>query len=61
MIQFFKDSLRELRHVVWPSKKETKKYFFVVLWVLIAFGLYIFLASTLFTNILFGLGELIGK
>ena len=59
MIQFFKNSFRELRHVVWPTAKETRKYFFVVVGVLVAFGLYIFAASTLFTNVIFYLKDLI--
>jgi len=37
MIKFFKDSFREISHVVWPTKAETKKYFFIVLTVLILF------------------------
>jgi preprotein translocase SecE subunit len=59
MIQFFKDSLREIQHVVWPSKQEAKKYFFIVVWVLVIFGLYVFIASTLFTNIIFSLKNLL--
>lgn len=59
MIQFFKDSFREIKHVVWPTKIETRKYFFIVVWVLVVFGLYIFIASTLFTNVIFALKDLI--
>lgn len=53
MIQFFKDSVRELKHVVWPTAAETRKYFMIVLVVLILFGIYIFAASNLFSEILF--------
>lgn len=59
MIQFFKDSFREIKHVVWPSKADTSKYFFIVVWILVAFGLYVFAASTLFTNVIFALKDLI--
>lgn len=59
MIQFFKDSFREIQHVVWPSSADTRKYFFIVVWVLVAFGLYVFAASTLFTNVIFALKDLI--
>lgn len=55
MIQFFKDSVRELKHVVWPTRAETKKYFLTVLTVLVCFGLYLFIASTIFSEILFGI------
>ncbi|MDD5770135.1 MAG: preprotein translocase subunit SecE [Candidatus Gracilibacteria bacterium] len=59
MISFLKDSFREIKHVVWPTKDDTRKYFFIVVGVLVTFGLYIFVASTLFTNIIFALKDLI--
>jgi preprotein translocase SecE subunit len=37
MIQFIKDSVRELSHVVWPTREETRNFFLVVLVILIAF------------------------
>ncbi len=50
MIQFIKDSVRELKHVVWPTRQETTKYFIIVITVLVIFGIYLFLASTLFSE-----------
>lgn len=50
MIQFIKDSFRELSHVVWPTREETRNFFLVVLVILIAFWLYLFFASTLFSE-----------
>ncbi len=61
MIQFFKDSVREMRHVVWPTKDETKKYFTIVVILLVLFWLYIFISSTLFTNVIFYLKDLINN
>lgn len=58
MIDFFKNSLRELKHVVWPTKLETKKYFIVVISVLVIFWVYLFLASSLFSTILFKLKDI---
>lgn len=52
MVQFFKDSIRELSHVVWPTREETRNFFLVVLVILIAFGLYLFLASTFFSEVM---------
>jgi len=52
MITFIKDSFRELKHVVWPTKEETRNYFLIVLIVLIVFGLYLFIASTIFSEIM---------
>lgn len=57
MLKFFKDSARELKHVVWPTGEETKKYFIVVVTVLVLFGTYLFIASTVFSEVLFGLKE----
>ena len=53
MLQFIKDSMRELQHVVWPSRKETQKYFGLVLAMLVFFGLYLFLFSNIFSELVF--------
>ncbi len=50
MLQFIKDSVRELKHVVWPTREETTKYFVIVITVLVIFWIYLFLASTLFSE-----------
>ena len=52
MIQFVKDSLRELSHVVWPTKEETRNFFLIVILILIVFWLYLFAASTLFSEVM---------
>lgn len=48
MIKFFKDSARELKHVVWPTKAETTKYFIVVVITLILFWVYLMIADIAF-------------
>ncbi|MDD3646751.1 MAG: preprotein translocase subunit SecE [Candidatus Gracilibacteria bacterium] len=58
MITFIKDSIRELKHVVWPTREETKKYFAIVLVVLVIFGIYLFIAGSLFSNLLIALDNL---
>ncbi|MDP2091153.1 MAG: preprotein translocase subunit SecE [Candidatus Gracilibacteria bacterium] len=50
MIQFFKASFRELQHVVWPTRQETKNYFMIVLIVLVLFGIYLLVFSTAFSE-----------
>jgi len=55
MITFIKDSVRELKHVVWPTRKETINFFVVVVIILVLFGLYLALADTLFREPLFNL------
>lgn len=61
MIQFFKDSVRELKHVVWPTREETKNFFLVVMFILIAFGLYLFVAGTIFSEMMLYLKELVAS
>lgn len=58
MLLFIKNSIRELSHVVWPTAKETKKYFIIVVITLILFWLYLFLAGNLFSETLFFLRDL---
>ncbi|MDR0772197.1 MAG: preprotein translocase subunit SecE [Candidatus Peribacteria bacterium] len=59
MANFFKDSIRELKHVVWPTRQETTNYFIIVLIVLTLFGLYLFIASTIFSEVIMWLKNLI--
>ena len=44
--------------MVWPSRIETKKYFIIVLTVLVLFWLYLFIASTLFSELIFNLSNI---
>ncbi len=53
MIGFIKASLREFNHVVWPTRKETKKYFIIVVTILVTFWLYLFIVSTIFSKSFF--------
>lgn len=59
MIQFVKDSVRELKHVVWPTKDETKKFFMIVLTILTLFWVYLFIASTIFSETLLFLKNIV--
>ena len=59
MLQFFKDSVRELKHVVWPTHAETKQFFIVVVTILVLFGLYLFVASTAFSEAMLALKNLV--
>ena len=60
-MKFFKDSIRELKHVVWPTPAETKKYFIMVLTTLIIFTIYLMIANYIFTEGLFTLKDLFTK
>ncbi len=52
MLTFIKGSIRELKHVVWPTRQETQSYFMMVLVTLILFGLYLFIANTIFSEVI---------
>ena len=58
MLQFLKDAVRELRHVVWPTRKETQKFFFLALSLIIAFTIYLFVFSQIFSEALFSLKDI---
>lgn len=53
-----KDAVRELRHVVWPTRKETQKFFWLVLGLIIAFAIYLFIFSQIFSEALFALKDI---
>ncbi len=52
MIEFIKGSFRELKHVVWPTREETKTYFLQVFWSLFFFALFLYILSVIFANIM---------
>jgi len=59
MIKFIKASLREFKHVVWPTTKETKMYFLIVISILILFWIYLTVADFAFSKIIFTLRDYI--
>jgi len=58
-MNFIKDSIRELQHVVWPTREETIKYFIIVLTTLILFGIYLTIFNFIFSEWLFTLKDLV--
>ncbi len=61
MINFLKASLREFKHVVWPTRKETKKHFFTVIIILVLFWLYLSFFDLLFSESIFTLRDYINR
>ena len=53
MFKFFTESIKEFEHVVWPTKAEARKYFSIVVWLIISLTIFIFLVSTIFSTVLF--------
>lgn len=57
MLKYFKDSIKEFKHVNWPTRQETKLYLKIVVWVLTVFGIYLMIAGWIFKTIVFGLKD----
>jgi preprotein translocase SecE subunit len=55
MIQFLKDAQKELEHVVWPTRAETKKYFTIVVAMISVCTVVLFLFGSSLTNLLFSI------
>lgn len=50
MANFFKDSMAELEHVVWPTHLETKKFFQAVVSIIAVMALFVYLLTLIFSN-----------
>ncbi len=50
MIQFIKDALTELEHIVWPTPTESKKYMFYTVGTIIVLGLFLAVAGYAFRS-----------
>lgn len=59
MANFFKESIAELEHVVWPTHIETKKFFQAVVGIIAAMALFTYLLTVIFSNSIFGLRAMI--
>lgn len=55
MANFFKESIAELEHVVWPTHIETKKFFRTVVTIIVAMTIFTYLLTLIFSNGLFAL------
>jgi len=55
MANFFKESLAELEHVVWPTHIETKKFFQAVVSIIAAMTIFTYILTLIFSNGLFAL------
>jgi preprotein translocase SecE subunit len=50
MANFFKESMAELEHVVWPTHLETKKFFQAVVSIIAVMALFVYLLTLIFSN-----------
>lgn len=49
MKQFFTEAIKEFEHVAWPTNAETKKYFTIVVSMIVVMAVAFFLVSTFFS------------
>ncbi len=59
MLRFLRESVKEFDHVVWPTRRETVRYFTVVVSTIVAFSIFLFVVGTTFSTSLFSLREII--
>lgn len=50
MANFIKDAMAELEHVVWPTHIETKKFFVIVVSVIVGMSIFVYLLTLIFSN-----------
>jgi preprotein translocase SecE subunit len=55
MANFLKESLAELEHVVWPTHLETKKFFQVVVTIIVLMTIFTYSLTLIFGNSLFAI------
>lgn len=53
MLNFLKESMKEFKHVAWPTNKETKKYFSIVSWLIASLTVILYVIGTIFYSALF--------
>ncbi len=59
MIKFLQDAIKELQHVVWPTQKETKKYFMIVVSMIVVCTIVLFAFGSSMTNALFSIRSVV--
>lgn len=59
MKNYFTEAIKELEHVVWPTNKETKKYFNSMTFLITILTIFLFIVGTIFSFWLFTSKELI--
>lgn len=55
MLRFLRESIKEFDHVVWPTRRETVRYFTVVVSTIVVFSIFLFIIGTSFSTSLFAL------
>lgn len=59
MIRFLRESVKEFDHVVWPTRRETVRYFGIVLSTIAVFALFLFIVGMTFSTSLFAIRSVV--
>ncbi len=59
MLRFLRESVKEFDHVVWPTRRETVRYFTIVVSTIVAFAIFLFIIGTAFSSSIFALRNLV--
>lgn len=59
MLRFLRESVKEFDHVVWPTRRETVRYFTIVLSTIAVFTVFLFIVGSVFTTSLFELRAIV--
>lgn len=59
MLRFLRESVKEFDHVVWPTRRETVRYFTIVVSTIVAFTVFLFIIGTAFSGSIFALRDVV--
>lgn len=59
MLRFLRESAKEFDHVVWPTRRETVRYFTIVVSTIAVFAVFLFVVGTTFSTSLFALRDVV--
>ena len=59
MKNFFSEAIKEFEHVSWPTNAETKKYFTIVISMIVALTIVLFIVSTALSAGLWGVRDIV--
>lgn len=59
MLRFLRESVKEFDHVVWPTRRETVRYFTIVVSTIAVFAVFLFVIGTTFSTSLFALRDVV--
>lgn len=59
MLRFLRESVKEFDHVVWPTRRETVRYFSITVSTIVVFAVFLFVVGTSFSTSLFAVRDVV--